>query len=127
MSARYYDSYPLLQPTNSWFVSGKAFKHSPIWIMMRYSTQKPTTTEKPMASISTEKIDQTLRDVIAKEYDNMKGIQKIGRYNGLCPYTPYEDLPVTSKALSEELKKLKPVSSFIQLSASVSPNGLLLQ
>ncbi len=41
----------------------------------------------------------------------MKGIEKFGRYNGLCPYTPYEDLPVSSKALSEALKQLKPPSS----------------
>lgn len=41
----------------------------------------------------------------------MKGIQKIGRNNGLCPYTPYEDLPETSKTLSEKLKSLKPAKS----------------
>ena len=38
----------------------------------------------------------------------MKGIEKIGRSNGLCPYTPYEDLPASSKSLSDALKKVKP-------------------
>jgi Mg-chelatase subunit ChlD len=59
-------------------------------------------------TISTEKIDAALRNVIANEYTNMKGIEKYGRYNGLCPYTPYEDIPKTSKTLSEELQALKP-------------------
>ena len=62
----------------------------------------------PSVIISTEKIDEKLREVISKEYDNMKGIQKIGRNNGLCPYTPYEDLPESSKSLSEALHKVKP-------------------
>ncbi len=64
-----------------------------------------------MLTVSTDKIDSALRDVIAKEYDNMNGIRKLGRNNGLCPYTPYEDIPMTSKSLSEAFKKLKPAVS----------------
>lgn len=106
-----FDSYPALQPSNSWYVSGKALQVLTDLDREALFQAKSYYGKKSNASISTEKIDQVLRDVIAKEYDNMKGIQKYGRSNGLCPYTPYEDLPVTSKALSEELKKLKPVSS----------------
>jgi Mg-chelatase subunit ChlD len=61
--------------------------------------------------ISTADIDETLRNVIANEYTNLKGIEKIGRNNGNCPYTPYEDLPMSSKTLSEKLNKLKPATS----------------
>jgi len=106
-----FESYPGSQPSGSWYVSGKALQtltdldHEALFKAKSYYSGKTS------GAISTEKIDQTLRDVIAREYDNMKGIEKYGRNNGLCPYTPYEDLPVTSKALSEELKKLKPVSS----------------
>lgn len=105
-----YDAYPPIQPANAWFVSGKALQHltdldhGGLFEAKVYYSGTGTT-------VSTEKIDEALRDVIAKEYDNMKGIQKIGRNNGLCPYTPYEDLPLTSKALSEELKKLKPATA----------------
>ena len=41
----------------------------------------------------------------------MKGIERIGRNNGLCPYSPYEDLPESSKVLSEKFNKLKPATS----------------
>ena len=51
-------------------------------------------------SIQTEAINMALRDVISKEYQNMKGIEKYGRNHGLCPYTPYEDLPEASKRIS---------------------------
>lgn len=104
-----YDAYTPSNPTNSWYVSGKALQQltdldheGVIKAKAFYKSGEPSIT------ISTEKIDETLRDVISKEYDNMKGIQKIGRNNGLCPYTPYEDLPTTSKSLSEALKKVKP-------------------
>ena len=102
-----FDSYPIAQATSSWYVSGKALQgltdldHEGLFSAKAY--YKGTAP----GPVSTEKIDEGLRNVIAKEYDNMKGIDKIGRNNGLCPYTPYEDLPVTSKSLSEELKKLK--------------------
>jgi len=103
-----FDAYPPLQANSSWFVSGRALRnltdldHEGLFSARAYYKGDAGGT------VSTEKIDEILREVIAKEYDNMKGIQKIGRNNGLCPYTPYEDLPLTSKALSEELKKLKP-------------------
>lgn len=106
-----FDSYPIAQPTSSWYVSGKALlaltdvDHEGLFSAKAYYKG---TSPGPVA---TEKIDEGLRNVIAKEYDNMKGIEKLGRYNGLCPYTPYEDLPATSKSLSEELKKLKPLTA----------------
>ncbi|HMG90819.1 MAG TPA: VWA domain-containing protein [Chryseolinea sp.] len=106
------DSYPIAQGTSSWYISGKALQgltdldHEGLFNAKAY--YKGTSS----GPVATEKIDEGLRTVISKEFDNMKGIDKLGRYNGLCPYTPYEDLPVTSKALSEELKKLKaPTSS----------------
>jgi Mg-chelatase subunit ChlD len=105
---RVYDSYAPSNPTSSWYVSGKALRtltdldHEAVFKAKEFYKSDPGIT------ISTEKIDENLREVISKEYDNMKGIEKIGRSNGLCPYTPYEDLPTTSKSLSEALKKIKP-------------------
>lgn len=97
--------------SGSWYVSGKALQqltdldHDALFKAKAYYKANGD------ATVSTDKIDAALREVIAKEYDNMKGIQKIGRNNGLCPYTPYEDLPGTSKTLSEKLKSLKPTQS----------------
>ena len=103
-----YDSYAPSNLTNSWYVSGKALQtltdldHDAVFQARAFYKSDQG------VIISTEGIDEKLREVISKEYDNMKGIEKIGRNNGLCPYTPYEDLPATSKSLSEALKKIKP-------------------
>jgi Mg-chelatase subunit ChlD len=106
-----YDSYAQLQQSSSWYVSGTALleltnlNHDALFKAKAYYNGSDR------KDIPTEDIDNKIHDVISGEYDNMKGIQKIGRNNGLCPYTPYEDLPVTSRSLSEELKALKPVTA----------------
>ena len=103
-----YDSYAPQNLTNPWYISGKALQtltdldHEGVFKARAFYKSDPSVV------ISTEKIDGNLREVIANEYENMKGIEKIGRNNGLCPYTPYEDLPASSKSLSDALKKVKP-------------------
>jgi Ca-activated chloride channel family protein len=105
-----FDAYPTAQPTSSWYVSGKALQrltdldHDALFKAKAFYLGGQTGSA---TAISTEDIDGALRDVIAKEYQNMKGIEKYGRSNGLCPYTPYEDLPVASKKLSEDLNPLR--------------------
>lgn len=94
--------------SSSWNTSGKVLReladldHDALFLAKAFYKGDSSIT------IPTEKIDQALRDVIAREFDNMKGIQKYGRNNGLCPYTPYEDIPETSRRLSDQLKNLKP-------------------
>lgn len=36
--------------------------------------------------------DATVVSAITDEFKNMKGIERIGRSHGLCPYSPYEDI-----------------------------------
>jgi Mg-chelatase subunit ChlD len=106
-----FDAYPASNPKSSWYVSGQALRnltdldHEALFQTKKYYTVDTT------LRVSTEKIDAALRDVIGREYENMKGIERIGRNNGNCPYTPYEDLPKTSKSLSEEINKRKPIRS----------------
>lgn len=101
-----YDSYPLRDPNANWIVSWKAlrsltdFDHKALFEAKAF--YKGSSTTLP----ASDNIDNQLRDVIAKEYENMKGIEKYGRNNGLCPYTPYEDIPQTSRMFSEKLKKV---------------------
>lgn len=103
-----FDSYPTAQPASSWNVSGKelreltALDHEAL-----FKARDHYRGAAPASSISTAAIDDKLRGVISREYDNMKGIEKYGRNNGLCPYTPYEDLPKNSRTLSEYLQQLK--------------------
>jgi Ca-activated chloride channel family protein len=105
-----FDAYPA-SATNSWYISGKALRNLADLDREALFKAKAYYTGDTTMKISTTAIDENIRDVIAREYDNMKGIQKIGRNNGLCPYTPYEDLPETSKSFSEELRKLRPAGN----------------
>jgi Ca-activated chloride channel homolog len=105
-----YESYPPANPTSSWQVSGKSLReltdlnHDALFKAKAFYQGDSTIT------INTDAIDQSLRNVIAKEYENMKGIQKLGRNNGLCPYSPYEDLPDHSRTGAEYYQKLKPAN-----------------
>lgn len=106
---RLFDAYPPAQPSSPWYVSGKAlqnltdlshdglFKAKAFYIGGQLGSRE---------SVPTVAIDEAVREVISREYENMKGIEKIGRNNGLCPYTPYEDLPIAAKRLSEALNPL---------------------
>ncbi len=106
-----FEAYPPISPTSSWYLSSKALQKLVDADHTALFQAKAFYKGNGAESISTSTIDQLLREVIANEYSNMKGIEKIGRNNGLCPYTPYEDLPETSKSFSEKLVKLKPISS----------------
>ncbi|HOY06599.1 MAG TPA: VWA domain-containing protein [Saprospiraceae bacterium] len=48
-----------------------------------------------------EPVENAAVKAIQDEFTNMKGIEKLGRYNGLCPYTPYEDIGADSRRLAE--------------------------
>jgi Mg-chelatase subunit ChlD len=105
-----FDAYPATI-TGSWYISGRALRNLTDLDREALFKAKAYYTGDTTIKISTAAIDEALRDVIAHEYDNMKGIEKIGRNNGSCPYTPYEDLPATSKSFSEEVRKLRPPNS----------------
>lgn len=106
-----FDSYQPDSPAGSWYKSGMALHkltdldRNALFKVRDYYRGG----ERP--AIHTAEIDAELRNIIASEYDNMNGIKRLGRNNGLCPYTPYEDLPKTSRALVEGLQQLKPPSS----------------
>ncbi|MBL0742579.1 vWA domain-containing protein [Chryseolinea lacunae] len=106
-----YEAYPPVNAASSWYVSGSALQTLVDYDHEELFKARARYRGDTSVQISTAKIDQQLREVLAKEYANMKGIEKIGRNNGNCPYTPYEDLPKSSKALSERLAKFKPVTS----------------
>ncbi|HEY0653890.1 MAG TPA: VWA domain-containing protein [Chryseosolibacter sp.] len=103
-----YESFLPANMESSWQKSGKALRdlvdldHDAVFEARKFYNGDST------VKINTEKIESTLRDVLAKEFDNLQGIQKLGRYNGNCPYSPYEDVPTTSRQLVEHFQKLAP-------------------
>ncbi|UYN86116.1 MAG: VWA domain-containing protein [Cyclobacteriaceae bacterium] len=105
---RIMESYKPASPKSSWQVSGNAMlalldeNHKELYKAKRFllgdSLQKAYT----------EDIERMSRELIVNEYTNLEGIQKYGRSNGNCPYTPYEDFAEYAKRFAESLKKLKP-------------------
>ena len=106
-----YESYAIPNPTGSWAVSNKALlalvDEDKVQLFKAKAFFKGDSSSVPSSTM----VDQYLRDVIAKEFTNMKGIERYGRSNGLCPYTPYEDIPETSRAFSEKINKIKSARS----------------
>lgn len=100
---RTYDLYPVPDKASAWFVSGKLLydltrlDHQGLFLAKKFYQGDSA------ISISTSAIDELQRRILANEYENMKGIRKLGRSNGLCPYTPYEEIPAISRTLSEKL------------------------
>lgn len=102
-----YDSYRPADAKNSWNVSGSVLlnmvnldRHE-LFRAKEYfhgdSTYQP----------ATQKIDEQWRALVTNEFTNLKGIEKLGRYNGHCPYSPYEDIAKYSQLFSENVKQIK--------------------
>jgi Ca-activated chloride channel homolog len=102
-----YDAYPPANTNASWQISGRALRnlvdldHAALFEAKSFYNGDST------RKIDTQPIETTIREIISNEYENMKGIQKLGRYNGMCPYSPYEDVPKNSRTLAEYFSKLE--------------------
>lgn len=107
--SKVFASFPVPQREKSWTKSAAALRElteldrEALFIAKAYYRNEST--ERP----ATGQLDEKTRDVLANQYGNLEGIQKLGRNNGRCPYTPYEDLPKSSRYLSEAFNALKPV------------------
>jgi Mg-chelatase subunit ChlD len=104
---RVHESFPNPAAATSWYVSGNALlktldDNKDILFGVRAFLQGDIT-KVP----STEHLEAGARQLIADEYKNMKGLKRYGRSNGLCPYTPYEDLAANSLRFSENARKVK--------------------
>lgn len=95
------------QPETSWMKSGTLLRqlmnlnHQALFQAKRYYEGDSTVV------FPTDVIDTLARHVISTEYENLKGIEKLGRNNGNCPYTPYEDIAKTSRAFNEKIRSIK--------------------
>lgn len=108
---RIHESYPLKNPTDSWQVAGKALQQmldddkTVLFGVKAYlkgeANQLPTT----------DQIQTNARTLIQDEYQNLKGLKRLGRSNGLCPYSPYEDIADNSLKLAEKAQHTKTTSS----------------
>ncbi|MGV3601180.1 MAG: VWA domain-containing protein [Dyadobacter fermentans] len=108
---RIHESYPNATPASSWYIAGSAMLktmdngHDVLFGVRDYlageKAKMPETTD----------LEADSRQLIADEYRNMKGLQRYGRSNGLCPYTPYEDLGANAGRFAEKVQQYKPTAS----------------
>lgn len=104
---RIHESYPVSKPS-SWRVAGAALlktvdTNREILAGVEAYLKGQTTQLPP-----TDKLVLEARALMQNEYQNLKGLQRYGRSNGLCPYSPYEDLAENSIRFAQKVQELKP-------------------
>jgi Mg-chelatase subunit ChlD len=109
---RIFESYPVANPSGSWCVSGRALLHTVDNNREILFGVRAFLAGKAERVPATAKLESDAKQLIADEYKNLKGLQRYGRSNGLCPYSPYEDLAANSLRFAEKALNLKlPVAS----------------
>jgi hypothetical protein len=104
---RIFDSYKFADTQNSWAKSYLAISEvvqddkDLILNVKKYFKEGEKNPD-----ISIDKLNTSVRSLITNEFTNMKGIERIGRNHGLCPYNPYEDVGAYSQQFMEYPKKL---------------------
>lgn len=106
---RIFESCPPTNPASSWYVAGKAMlntldNNTDVLFGVK-AFLKLEAAQLP----ATSKLEAEARTMMADEYKNLKGLQRLGRNNGLCPYSPYEDLADNSLRFADKANKVKPL------------------
>ncbi|GAA4461642.1 hypothetical protein GCM10023189_37370 [Nibrella saemangeumensis] len=108
---RIYERYPVANLASAWNKAGKALlqamddNKTVLFGVKAYL--KNETGQLPV----TTPIEADSRRLISEEYENLKGLQRLGRSNGLCPYSPYEDIAENSMKFAEMAKDTRPAST----------------
>ncbi|WP_421825519.1 vWA domain-containing protein [Larkinella sp.] len=107
---RIHESYKPANPASSWHLAGnallKAIDDNKTVLFGLRSYYGNETTQLP----ATEKLEENRRSLITNEYTNLKGLTRYGRSNGLCPYSPYEDVAENTGRFAEKARTVKPAS-----------------
>lgn len=107
---RIHESYPAAKPASSWIVAGNALQNvidgdREVLFGIK-SFLREVTSQLP----ETGKVVADAQQLIANEYQNLQGLKRYGRSNGLCPYSPYEDLAENTARFVAMSKKVKATS-----------------
>ena len=103
---RVYESYPATAPTSSWQIAGRALQktldanHTILFGVKAYLNGEQT--QLP----ATDEAEKIARKLIADEYQNLNGLKRYGPNNGLCPYSPYEDLAENTARFADMTQKV---------------------
>lgn len=102
-----FESYKISTPKNSWVISGKGILKLLDEDRNQLLRSKKFLKGDSSSTIKTDAMEEVIRDLITNEFTNLAGIEKLGRSNGNCPYTPYENMTSHSKTFAELLLKSK--------------------
>lgn len=98
-------SYPT-QKTNSWHIASAALLKATDNSRGLLKQVELRAYKQNTSIISPTNIHDDRRDLITNELNYMSGIQRIGKNNGNCPYTPYEYIPDYLNTLEEKIQAL---------------------
>lgn len=103
-----FESYKQADAKNSWQLSGNALRAVLDENYAVLKKSKPYLQGDSTVLLNTTPIEQGARNLIVNEFTNLAGIPKLGRNNGNCPYTPYENFAEYTNHFAEAVQKAKP-------------------
>lgn len=89
---RIYESYPPAHRTSAWYVAGRALLHTIDQNRAALFGLKHYLSGQVDHLPAMDSVTAHARTLMAEEYTNLNGLKRYGRSNGLCPYSPYEDV-----------------------------------
>jgi Ca-activated chloride channel homolog len=108
---RIHESYPNTNPTSSWYLAGNALlktldeNHDVLFSVKKYLKGEISQVD------NTTRMEEGAKQLIKDEYQNLKGLQRLGRSNGLCPYSPYEDIAENTAGFATMAQNVKITTS----------------
>ncbi len=101
-----FESSPTEKPTESWQRSAQALRKLVLEERKAMLEARAYLHQQNSNLPVTDEINTLLRQLLTDQYDNLKGIEKLGRYNGKCPYTPYEDIAKGGQTFIKAIENL---------------------
>ncbi|NER05385.1 MAG: VWA domain-containing protein, partial [Okeania sp. SIO3C4] len=96
------NTYEIKDPDNNWRISGDALSQLTDSTRLVLHEAKLYCRRRTDSIPKTQTVRKMVRETIVHQYENMRGVYKLGRSHGHCPYTPYEDLPQMAKRVTDK-------------------------
>lgn len=99
-----YESYPF-NAQSPWQIGGKGMLQLLDTNYIAFVQIKNECLNQKYEKVDTEVINVFSRNLLINEYENLKGLKKIGHSHGNCPYNPYENIATRSADYAEYIAK----------------------
>ncbi len=113
---RIYESFPPEKTDDSWYVAGQAMLRALDLDKALLLGVRDYLGGKESGLPDAAPVEAQGRKLIREEYKNLKGLMRLGRNNGNCPYSYYEDIAENSIRLArmagEKMRSPNPYESY---------------